>query len=225
MVKRGIRRIRRPIRRRNRKSMFNGVEARIGATPKTSQEMPWNTIVLQRTVTIANGSTFTGTLGYIRDSLKAQIQLNGTMDYSFRVLAIDAFDMAGRPFEFRIHDTDDDVVGKASGICATSLSYPARNGWSRARLIWPKAVAARPLYLLAAEIGPIMFSGGVGTPVGITNVTGTSMLLRIKILWRIAQTGGMFASTSISPRIMTHEDQTSSGELKVCTITGQNEST
>lgn len=203
------------IRRRNGGAWKTGTP-KVTATPTTAQEVPWNSIIVQRTVTVANNTTFTGNLLYIRDGLLAQIALgSATGTLSIRVMAADCFDLAGRPIEFRIHDYSTTTTAIVDApVIGTALSYPARNGWSRARLVFPKAISVEAKNVAnAATSSPLVFSGAVGAPMGVTNSTSTLILLRIRVLWRPIQTGGMGLAF---PRILTPvKDVGKDGNLRV----------
>lgn len=185
----------------NRKSDFDGLNVRAPSRPKTAQEAPWNSIVVQRRITVSDDSAFTVNTQYIIDSLIAQLELPTTVSLTWRIRFVDVYDLAGRPFDARIYDFTRQRTGvPAPGQLATGLSVPARNGWSSTRLIFPKAVSA-----FANSGGSAIatwMTGSVAAPIGITSATSDLMLFRMHLLWRPLQAGG--APTGFSEHANLH---------------------
>lgn len=184
------RRMSRPARRmRSRKSDFDGLNLRAPARPKTAQEAPWNSIVVQRRVTVSDNTSFSVNTTYVTDSLIAQLELPNTTQLSWRLRMVDIYDLAGRPFDCRIYDYIRPSAGVATvGQLATGLSIPARNGWSSTRLKYPRSVSS-----FANSGGSTLvtwLTGTVASPVGIISANSDTMLFRMHLLWRPLQAGG-----------------------------------
>lgn len=185
-IRRQAQRFRPNMRRRvakTPKSDFCGISARAPSRPRSAQEAPWNSIVVQRRVAVADNSAFTANTVYITEVLLAQLELPTTVNVSWRLRSIDIYDLGGRPFDARIYDYNSGTGSSAfQGQLATGISVPARNGWSSMKLIFPKAIATQ-----AHRTGTgasTWLTGNVGTPVGITSVTSGFLLLRFHLLWR-----------------------------------------
>lgn len=180
--RRGNRRFRN--RMSTRKQDFSGSLGRISRIPKISQSAPWNPLTVQRSVTISDATSFTLTVQYLIDVLRAQLSLPATLALTFRLLRIDVFDTNGRPFEMRIHDFTYDV-SQVSGTLAlvTAIAWPGRMQWSSARFVWPKAISAQPMSNLTPGTR-LIASGAVGNPTGVESVGSGSMIIRFRFLWR-----------------------------------------
>lgn len=173
-------------RRMSRKLDFTGSLRRISRVPKISQDAPWNTIVVQRSIAVADSSVFSITNGYMLDILRNQLNLT-TADLTYRVMSIDVFDTKGRPFEMKVFDYSyNDTASNGSLSLITAVAWPGRMQYSSARFVWPKAISARPL---SAHIPGtrIMASGAVGAPSGVESVGNGALILRVRFLWRPTQ--------------------------------------
>lgn len=185
------RRVSRPMRRRatRNRSDFDGLNLRAPARPRTAQEAPWNSIVVQRRVTVSDNSSFSVNTTYITDSLIAQLELPTTTQVSWRLRMVDIYDLAARPFDARIYDyLRSTSTSTAGGQLATGLSVPSRNGWSSTRLKYPKSVSS-----FANSGGTSLvtwLTGTVASPIGIISANSDTMLFRMHLLWRPLQAGG-----------------------------------
>lgn len=173
------------------RSDFSGLNTRAPARPKTAQEAPWNSLVIQRRVTVLDNTAFNVNTQYIVDSLIAQLELPTTTQLSWRLLKVDIYDLSGRPFDARIYDYTRYAASASSpqqGQLATGLSVPARNGWSSTRLVFPKSVSS-----FANNGGASLvtwLTGTVASPIGIVSASSDTILLRMHVLWRPLQTSG-----------------------------------
>lgn len=168
---------------RTPKSDFCGLSTRAPARPKSAQEAPWNSIVIQRRVAVADNSNFTVNTQYVTDSLLGQLELPTTVSLSWRLRSIDIYDLSGRPFDSRIYDYNQSSgIAVFNGQLATGISVPARNGWSSMRLTYPKAVSA---FAHRSGTGSqTWLTGNVGTPLGISSTASGTILFRLHLLWR-----------------------------------------
>lgn len=203
-------------RRRNRNNQkvdFTGIRAQPPRTPRTAQDAPWNTIVVQRTFTVADSTAFSVTVAYLRDILANQLNSSSDDTLTFRVISADLYDLGGRPMEISSYNY---TAGSTSAInkqLNTALSWPDRNGWSRAKIIWPKAISAIPLSFTGA-LNNIVLAGGVGVPIGITSVASDKVLLRVKFLWRVTQANTVPAVSLVFNDEPVHELQGCSKTLR-----------
>lgn len=178
----------RNFRRRNlQKVNFTGIRSMPSVTPRTAQDAPFNPIVVQRTITISNDSTFVIHLPYVRDILANQLGITAGSNLTFRILALDMYDLAARPFELANYDFTFSVTDAANSQISTAVSWPGRNNWPRVKLTWPKAISATPLSMSSSTLLQRVVTGAVASPIGIVNSENTSMLLRFHILWRLTQ--------------------------------------
>jgi hypothetical protein len=174
---------RRPRRGNGRKSAFNGRMVQAPVFPRATCQAPWNTCVIQRTATVANSTVFTVTPSYVRDALIAQLGLPTTIGgIGFRFISAEVYDLAGRPIEMKLQD----VFSTSPSALVTGIDYPGRSGWAKLRLIWPKSVSANSYSVTSTTDAKTLIAGSVSTPLGNTTVTSTNILLKIKVLWRVA---------------------------------------
>lgn len=173
-------------RRSSRKVDFTGSLRKISRVPKISQDAPWNSITVQRTIAVADSTVFSITNGYLLDVLRNQLYLT-TADLTYRVMAMDVFDTKGRPFEMKVFDYGyNESISNGTLSLVTAVAWPGRMQWSSARFVWPKAISARPL---SSQIPGtrLIASGAVGTPSGVESVGSGSLILRVRYLWRPTQ--------------------------------------
>lgn len=176
-------------RRRGGNPMLDGKVTTVTINPKATTLNPWNSIVLQRYVTVPDDNTFSMNVAYLRDALFSQLGIS-KVDVAMRLRMVEFYDFAGRPFNVSIADTSSGTNSSSTpDIVANAISYPARAGWSRARLTWPKVNFATPVHLTTTNTtGVVVIQGAVGSPVG--NVTSTTdatkhkMLYKLHLLWR-----------------------------------------
>lgn len=176
--------------RNKAKLYFTGRRRIPRAGPRSAQDAPWNPLVVQRTLNIADNATFSMSISYIRDILANQLGVAADGTVTFRLLAIDLYDLASRPFELAAYDymTGGTVVPNTNAQISTVVSWPDRDKYSRASFEWPKAISATPFRITASSAPNIVLTGGVAAPLGITSAATTSMLLRAHVLWRLTQT-------------------------------------
>lgn len=167
---------------RTPKSDFCGISCRAPVRPKSAQEAPWNSIVVQRRVAVSDNSTFSVNAQYVTDSLIAQLEFPSTVQVSWRLKFIDIYDLSGRPFDARIYDYNEAGSNPFQGQLATGISVPPRNGWSSLRLVYPKAISTSAHRTGTA--GVTWLTGNVGAPLGIESVASGTMLFRLHLLWR-----------------------------------------
>lgn len=173
-------------RRISRKQYFTGSLRRISRVPKISQDSPWNSITVQRSIAVTDSTQFSITNGYLLDVLRNQLNLL-TVDLTYRIMAMDVFDTKGRPFEMKVFDYGyNESVTNGTLSLITAVAWPGRMQWSSAGFVWPKAISARPL---SAQVPGtrLIASGAVGTPSGVESVGSGSLILRVRYLWRPTQ--------------------------------------
>lgn len=173
-------------RRVTRKLDFTGSLRGISRVPRISQDAPWNSITVQRSIAVTDSTVFSITNGYLLDVLRNQLNLL-TVDLTYRVMAMDVFDTKGRPFEMKVFDYGyNESASNGTLSLITAVAWPGRMQWSSARFVWPKAISARPL---SAQIPGtrLIASGAVGTPSGVESVGAGSLILRVRYLWRPTQ--------------------------------------
>lgn len=164
---------------------FTGIRTIARSIPRSAQDAPWNEIVVQRTATIADSSTFSIDCTYVRDILANQLNVAAGSNITFRIIAVTINDLAGRPLEIASYNFAASN-SLSNNQLTTALSWPGRNTWSGTRFVWPKAISA--ISLSFASTNPILvITGGIGAPVGIINNAVTTTLLRFNILWRVTQ--------------------------------------
>lgn len=181
-----------PRRGNNRRSKidFTGIRAIPSNIPRPAQDAPWNSIVIQRSVSVADSSAFTVNIQYIRDILANQLNLSSATNLQFRLLALDLYDLAARPFELASFNYTVDPTSVSNAQLNTAISWPGRNNWSRVKIVWPKAISAFPFVLSGTSAATnVVVAGTVSTSFGIVNVSTTSMLLRAHLLWRVNTIG------------------------------------
>lgn len=187
---RGSRISRRRGNNRRSKVDFTGIRAIPSNIPRPAQDAPWNSLVVQRSVSITDSTAFTVTIQYIRDILANQLNLSTATNLHFRLLALDMYDLAARPFELSSFNYTVDSTSNTNAQLNTAISWPGRNNWSRVKIVWPKAISAIPFVLNGTSAATnVVVSGAVSSPFGIVNVTTTSMLLRVHVLWRVNTIG------------------------------------
>lgn len=174
-------------RRNNQKVDFTGIRAQPPRTPRTAQDAPWNTIVVQRTFSVSDSTTFSVNLTYFRDILANQLSATSDATLTFRIMSIDLYDLGGRPMEISNYNYSHTSTSVMNKQLSTALSWPDRNGWSRTKLIWPKSISANSMSFGGTQLATVI-AGGVGAPIGITTVASDKVLLRVKYLWRVTQT-------------------------------------
>lgn len=172
--------------RMRQKIDFTGIRTAARSIPRSAQDAPWNEVVVQRTVSLANNSTFIVTCTYVRDILANQLHVDSGSNLTFRIIAVTVNDLAGRPIEIASYNFTTNA-SLTNNQLTTALSWPGRNTWSGARFVWPKAISAASLSF-DGDNPRTVISGGIGTPVGIVNTDATTALLRFNILWRVTQT-------------------------------------
>lgn len=158
-------------------------------SPRSAQDAPWNPLVVQRTLNIADNTTFSMSISYIRDILANQLGVSADGTVTFRLLAIDLYDLASRPFELATYDYNDGgtITPITNAQISTVVSWPDRDKYSRASFLWPKSISATPFRIVSSTASNIVMTGGVAAPLGITSAATTSMLLRVHLLWRLTQ--------------------------------------
>lgn len=171
---------------RKSKVDFTGIRSQPPRKPRSAQDAPWNSLTVQRTFTIADSSTFSVNIAYLRDVLANQIGATSDASLTFRILALDVYDLAGRPMELSSYDFTQGSAGIANSQLVTALSWPDRDGWSCARFTWPKAISATALSFSGTPTN-VVVAGGVGAPIGINSVVTDKVLLRVRFLWRPTQ--------------------------------------
>lgn len=165
---------------------FTGVRSQPPRKPRSAQDAPWNSLIVQRTFTIADSSTFSLNIAYLRDILANQLGATADASLTFRVLALDLYDLAGRPMELSSYNYTTGTAGSTNTQLVTALSWPDRDGWSCIRFTWPKVISTTPMSF-AGALTNVVVAGGVGAPIGITSVASDKVLLRARFLWRPTQ--------------------------------------
>lgn len=170
-------RSRRGTRRRN---AFKATMQRASINPQPNILQPWNSVVVARTVSITNSTSFTVTLGYLYSALIEQLGLIDGSSLGMRIMRITAYDLAGRPLSLWLYDyaspTDDNL--------ASTYDIPGRSTWARASLTYPKSVSASAIASNSGESATLIAGGDVGIPYGTATVTTTAVMFKIHVLWR-----------------------------------------
>lgn len=191
---------------------FTGIRSQPPRKPRSAQDAPWNSLTVQRTFTIADSSTFSVTIAYLRDILANQLGTTADASLTFRVLALDVYDLAGRPMELSSYNYTTGTAGSTNTQLVTALSWPDRDGWSCVRFTWPKVISTTPMSFSGA-LTNVAIAGGVGAPIGINSVASDKVLLRARFLWRPTQTATVPALSVV------FNPETVSSKLEGCSKT------
>lgn len=155
--------------------------------PKSSADAPWNAVTVQRPISIASGTDFSLTAKYLGDALKDQLNLPTTINLHMRIMSIDLYDLAARPFEVRSYNYTTTSTNTGMTQLGTVVAWPGRDKFTRARLTWPLSVTAIPVSDTLAT--SIVLQGSVAANTYGNAVENTTVLLmRARILWRPVQT-------------------------------------
>jgi len=171
--------------RNNNKVDFTGIRSQGPINPRTAQDAPWNPIVVQRSVSVADATSFSISLAYVRDVLANQLGLTSDNTLTFRILAMNTYDMAGRPIEMAIYNFTS-IPGAYNSQLITSVSWPGRVSWPRVKYVWPRAISAIPLSFAGPNTTAVA-QGAVATPLGVVDNSSTVIMLRFHLLWRPTQ--------------------------------------
>lgn len=164
------------VRSRRRNGLLNGLLYRGTADPKSSAIAPWNSITVQRNISIANSTSAKFTYNYVKEALCDQIGLpSTTTNIEIRLYRIQAYDIGGRPLELAIGDS-------SGAIVATGYDYPGRNTWAHVGLSWPRVISAVPLNASSTHTVAHI---AVGTPMGGNLKESTFVLVKLSLVWRI----------------------------------------
>lgn len=182
------------------KDDFSAVPLKLSPAPPPAQEAPWNSLVVQTKVAVSNSSSFTFTGTQLLTAIRTQLELQTGQALSVRALRLAIWDLAAREMELRL--TNPTISGTASTApqLATDIKYPPRNGFTAIGFRYPKAISATPVSNTSTSY---LCQGDIGVPYGITNVTTTTLVFRIHVLWRPTQNAPsirepMFASSTKS---------------------------
>jgi hypothetical protein len=162
---------------------FSSIRVRVSPTPPPAQEAPWNSLVVQAKLEVNNSSAFAYATQTLIFDLKKQLELVDSQQIDVRVSAVHIWDLASREIEVRLLNPTENLPSSSAHQLCTDLKYPPRNGFSAVGFAYAKAIVATPIL----NTGAFVFSGNIGVPYGITNISTTTLVVRMFTLWRPRQ--------------------------------------